>query len=128
MLSLVAKLPFLGSSQAEGLSQEVPGHKPRLESGAEAGYLAVSRCLFCGVEVAQVSFLVSRSLSWYRNSALCCSSSRSSSSWNQPVRALLGLDILQIGGQKDLDTEEKIKKSRCSKEDISIPSKRVTPF
>ena len=60
--------------------------------------------------------MVSRSLFWYRDSAFCCSASRSSSSWDQPVRAFLGLDILQIGGQnisipkrrsKNLDTPKK---------------------
>ena len=60
----------------------------------------VSRSLFCGIEVALVSFLVSRSLFWYRDTAFCCSASRSSSSWDQPVRAFLGLDILYIGGQR----------------------------
>ena len=39
-------------------------------------------------------FMVSRSLFWYRGSAFCCSASRSSSSWDQPVRAFLGLHIL----------------------------------
>ena len=39
-----------------------------------------------------------------------------------------GLDILYIGGQRDLDTEKKIEKSRYQKKDISIPTKfkRVT--
>ena len=40
----------------------------------------------------------------------------------------LGLDILYIGGQKDLDTEKKSKKSRHQKKDISIPTKRVNHF
>ena len=42
------------------------------------------------------------------------------------MRAFLGLDILQIGGQKNLDTEKKIEKSRYPKKDISTPTKRVT--
>ena len=46
--------------------------------------------LLFGIEI---SFLVSILHS-------VCSASRSSSSWDQPVRAFLGLDILQIGGQK----------------------------
>ena len=54
----------------------------------------VSRCRFCGIEVAEVSFLVSRSLFWYRDSVFCCSIFISSSSWDQFVCAFLGLDIL----------------------------------
>ena len=52
---------------------------------------------FGGIEVAYVSFLVSRSLFGHRDSdsEFCCSASRSSSSWDQPVHSfLLGLDIL----------------------------------
>ena len=50
----------------------------------------------------------------YQDSAFCCSASRSSSSWDQPVRAFLGLKILEIGGQT---------RSRYPKEDrkMSIP-------
>ena len=76
-------------------------HKiPRFRGGGSADLIfmgasfLVSRCLFCGIEVAEVSFLVSRSLFWYRDSVFCCSASISSSSWDQPVCAFLGLDIL----------------------------------
>ena len=57
----------------------------------------------------------------------CCSASRLSSSWDQPVRAFLGLDICKWEVKEDLDTEKKIEKSRYLKKDISIPTKRVTP-
>ena len=43
-----------------------------------------------------------------------------------PCVLFLGLDILRIGRSKDLDTEKKIKKSRYPKQDITIPTKRVT--
>ena len=63
---------------------------------------------------------------WYRDSAFCCSASRSSSSWNQPVRAFFGPPHPVSGGKEDLDTENKIEKSRDPKKDISIPTQRVT--
>ena len=72
-------------------------------------------------------FGIEMSFLWYRGgpsllfgieiSFFCCSASISSSSWDQPVRALLGLDILQSGGQR---------RSRYRKEarKISIPKER----
>ena len=40
---------------------------------------------------------------------------------------LLGLNILYIGGQKDLETDKKIQKSQRQRRDISILTQRVTP-
>ena len=54
-------------------------------------------------------------LFWYRDSARCCSASRSSSSWDQPVRVFLGLAICKLVVKEDLDTDKKIKKSRYAK-------------
>ena len=82
-------------------------------------FFMVSRCLFCGIEVAQVSFSVSRSFFWYRDSALCCSALRPSSSWDQPLRVFgdstsCTLEVKEISilkrRSKNLDT--KIKTSR----------------
>ena len=90
-------------------------------------------CVFFGIEMSflvvsrwpKSLFLVARSLFWYRDSAFCCSASRSSSSWDQPVRAFWASTSCPLEVKEDLDTE-KMKESRYLKKDISIPTKRVT--
>ena len=117
------------NSQKKGVYKPVREPTPFAgEVTAENGcvFFLVSRCLFCGIEVAQVSFLVSRSLFWCRDSVFCCSASISSSSWDQPVRAFWASTSCKMEVKEDLDTEKKIEKSRNLKKDISIPTKRVT--
>ena len=86
-------------------------------------FLGWSRCLF-------VVSRWPRSPFWYRyrDSAFCCSASRSSSSWDQPVSALLGLDILYIGGQRRSRCRKEDQKISIPKKDISMPTRRGTPL
>ena len=89
-------------------------------------------CIFVGIEM---SFLWYRGgpsllfgieiLFWHRDSAFCCSASRSSSSWDQPVH-VLGPRLLVDYRSRNLDTEKKIENLDTNKEDISIPTERAT--
>ena len=67
---------------------------------------------------------------WYRDllfgieilrSAFCCWTSRSSSSWDQPVRAFLGLAICKLEVRAGLNTEKKINKSRYQLKEVTPP-------
>ena len=85
--------------------------------------ILVSRCLFCGIEVAQVSSLVSRSCFGHRDCALCCSALRSSSSWDQPVRVFWASTSCTLEGKKISAPKKKIEESR-----FLILTKRVAPL
>ena len=80
----------------------------------------VSRYLFCVTEVAEVSVLISRDL--FFGIEILHSVVRH---WDRLLPGInpcvfLGLDILYIGGQKDLDTERRSK--------ISMPTKKTFRF
>ena len=64
---------------------------------------------------------------WYRDSAFCCSASRSSSSWDQPVRVSWTQHPVNWRSKRSQYRRED-RKSRCQEKDISIPTKRVTRF
>ena len=78
--------------------------------------------MYCGIEVASVSVLVSRSLFGIEilHSVV-----------HHLDRPLPGINLCVLFWastpcKEDLDTEKKIEKSRYLKKDISIPTKRVT--
>ena len=94
--------------------------------------LLVSRCLFCGIEVAQVSFLVSRSL-FFRIEILhsVVQHLDFSSSRDQPVLAFFWASTsckMEVKEDLDAKIEDQKKNSMPKKRQchISIPTKRVT--
>ena len=99
---------------------------PQTGQSGRVRLVLVSRCPFLWYR-GGLSLLFGIEISFFGvDSAFCCSTSRSSSSWDQPVRALSASTSCKLEVKKDLDTEKKINKSRYPNKDISIPSKRVT--
>ena len=71
--------------------------------------------------------LVSRSPFWYQDSAFCCSASRSSSSWDEPVRVFGPRHPVHWRSKEDLDTEKKIENLDAPKNN-SMPAKKSHPI
>ena len=86
-----------------------------------------SRCLFCGIEVAQVSFLVSRSLFRVEIRKSVLQHLDCLLPGINPYVLFWGLDILRTGGQKNLDTKKKIEKSRYPQNLGSAPPHTGSP-
>ena len=104
-----------GSFSYQGVSTRGVRHSPGFESLKNllmplffygCIFFLVSRCLFRGIEMA---YVVSRSLFWCRDSALCCSASRLSSSWDQPVCVLSwASSSCNLEVKEDFDAKKKI--------------------